>query len=81
MNDSLIAWMKDTAERTIFTFLQSFLGLILVSASESIDGLSLSVIETAAVSGVVSALAVLKAAVASYRQGISPASFLGSEEA
>jgi uncharacterized membrane protein YdbT with pleckstrin-like domain len=78
MTSDLKTWAKDTAERTAFTFVQSFLGLIVVSATNSVDSLSVSTLEAALVSAVISALAVLKGALASRQQGISPASFLRS---
>jgi hypothetical protein len=75
MSPSLRNWLRDTAERTLFTFVESFLGLVVVSASDAIGGLSISTLEAALVSAVISALAVVKGAVASYREGLSPASF------
>jgi hypothetical protein len=77
---SLRAWALDTAERAVFTFLEAFLGLLVVSASDAIGGLSISTIEAALVSGVISALAVVKGAIASYREGMSPASLVRSSE-
>ena len=76
MNNDLKTWAKDTAERTVFTFAQSFLGLLAVSASGAIDNVTMNTIEAALVSSVVAALAVLKGALAARLNGISPASFL-----
>jgi hypothetical protein len=69
-------WLLDTAERAFFTFVEAFLGLLLVSQTDIIDGFSASVLQTALASGLVSALAVVKGAVASRSPGISPASFV-----
>jgi uncharacterized membrane protein YdbT with pleckstrin-like domain len=76
MGNDLKAWAQDTAERTVFTFLQSFIGLIIVSATNTVDSLNVSTIEAALVSSVISALAVLKGALANRVHGVSPASFL-----
>lgn len=75
MND-LKAWAIDTAERTAFTFVQSFLGLIVVSATNSVDSISVSTLEAAFVSAVISAFAVVKGALANRVHGVSPASFV-----
>ena len=79
MTDEFKAWALDTAERTVFTFAQSFLGLILASASGAVEGLSASTLEVALLSAVISSLAVLKGAIAKRRDGISPASLLRAE--
>ena len=76
LNTELKTWMKDTAERTIFTFLQAFLGLLAVDASNTVDGLSVNTLEVAAISALISALAVVKGALARKRDGLSPASFI-----
>ena len=76
MSQDFKSWAIDTAERTLFTFAQSFIGLVMVSATNTVDSLSVSTLEAALVSGVISALAVLKGAIASRRDGISPASFV-----
>lgn len=80
MSQDFKTWAIDTAERTAFTFVQSFLGLIVVSATNTVDSLSVSTIEAALVSAVISALAVLKGALASRRHGMSPASFVSSSD-
>lgn len=80
MNNEFKTWAKDTAERTAFTFLQSFLGLIVVSASNTVDGLSVSTLEVAAISALISALAVVKGALARRRDGLSPASFISDAQ-
>ena len=71
------AWLIDTAERAVFTFVESFLGLLIVSQTDMIGGFDASVWETALASGLVSALTVVKSAVASRREAMSPASFVG----
>lgn len=80
MDTSLKAWAKDTAERTIFTFVQSFLGLLVVSATNTVDSLSVNTLEAAAISAVISSLAVLKGALANRIHGMSPASFVPHED-
>jgi hypothetical protein len=75
MKSDITHWLKDTLERALFTFVEAFIGLLIVAESGSVDGLSLSVVQTAGVSAFISALAVVKGAVASYRDGLSPASF------
>lgn len=80
MDTSLKAWAKDTAERTIFTFVQSFLGLVVVSATNAVDSLSVNTLEAAAISAVISSLAVLKGALANRIHGMSPASFVPHED-
>ena len=72
-------WAVDTAERAFFTFVEAFLGLLIVDASGSVDGLSLAMVEMAAVSGIISALAVVKASLAAYRDGLSPASLVSHD--
>ena len=78
MTDELKAWMKDTGERALFTFVEAFVGLMLVGATDAVDGLTASTLEMAFLSAVISALAVVKGAVAKRRDGISPASLLPS---
>lgn len=53
------AWFHDTAERTLATFLQGFLALVIAAGA-----LDLSVLEAAATGGLMACLAVVKAAVA-----------------
>lgn len=77
MMSDMRAWLIDTVERAVFTFVESFIGLLIVSQTEMIDGFDASVWETALASGLVSALAVVKAAIASRREAMSPASFVG----
>ena len=71
-------WLIDTAERAIFTFLESFVGLLMIAQSGMIDGMSPSIWQNAAASGLIAALAVVKGAVASRCPGISPASYARS---
>lgn len=80
MNNDFKAWAIDTAERTMFTFVQSFMGLLVVSATNTVESISVSTLEAALVSAVISALAVLKGALATRRHGISPASFVTPSE-
>jgi hypothetical protein len=66
-------WLKDVAERTVATYAQAFIGLLL--AGWTTDAVDLSLVQAAAVSAVPAALAVLKGALASKVPGtISPAS-------
>lgn len=66
-------WVVDVVERTVATWAQSFLGLLL--AGWTTDAVDLSLIQSAAVSAVPAALAVLKGAVAARVPGtVSPAS-------
>jgi hypothetical protein len=75
------AWVIDTTERAVFTFVESFLGLLMIGQSGMIDSISPSIWQNAAASGLIAALAVVKGAVASRRDGISPASVVsGSSE-
>lgn len=68
-------WIRDVAERTISTYLQAFLGLLL--AGWTTDTVDLSVVQAAAIAAVPAALAVLKGALASKVPGtISPASVI-----
>lgn len=76
MSSDFKAWAIDTAERTAFTFLQSFMGLLVVSATNSVDSISVSTLEAVFVSAVISAFAVLKGALANRIHGVSPASFV-----
>jgi hypothetical protein len=76
MSQDFKSWAIDTAERTLFTFGQSFIGLVMVSATDTVESLSVSTLEAALVSAVISALAVVKGALASRRAGMSPASFV-----
>lgn len=66
-------WLKDVAERTIATYVQAFLGLLL--AGWATDTVDLSVVQSAAIAAVPAALAVLKGAIAKRVPGtLSPAS-------
>jgi len=66
-------WFRDVAERTLSTYAQSFIGLLL--AGWTTDAVDLTLVQTAAVAAVPAALAVLKGALASRVPGtISPAS-------
>ena len=66
-------WLKDVAERTIATYLQAFIGLLL--AGWTTDAIDLSLVQAAAVSAIPAALAVLKGALATKVPGtVSPAS-------
>ena len=75
------AWLKDTLERVAFTWVESFLGLLLIDSVDMFDdSFNLGVVEMAAASATISALAVVKAAIATRRQGLSPASFVSNTE-
>ena len=67
------AWIKDTAERVLFTFLETFLAIVLAVSTTEWD---LSTAKAAAIGGVAAALAVIKAAIASRKttNTVSPAS-------
>lgn len=79
MTDEFKAWAKDTGERALFTFIEAFIGLMLVGSTGTVDGLDASTLEMAFLSAVISALAVVKGAVAKRRDGISPASLLSAD--
>lgn len=65
-------WMRDTIERTIATYVQALIGLLIASWSGAID---LAAVQTAAWAAIPAALAVIKAAVAARVDGtVSPAS-------
>jgi hypothetical protein len=65
-------WLIDTAERAGFTFLETFLALVLASGT---DWLNLSAIRAAGIGALAAALAVVKAAIASRTPDtVSPAS-------
>lgn len=68
------AWLVDTAERALFTFLETFLGLLIISETEMVGGIDASMWQSALASALVSALTVVKSAVASRREALSPAS-------
>lgn len=61
-------WIRDMLERTVATYVEAFVGFLL--ASEMVDGISLGVVELAAVSALPAALAVVKAALVSRRRGL-----------
>lgn len=65
------AWILDTLERTVATYVQAFVGLVV--ASPVLD-LNLSTLRALAVAALPAALAVVKAALASRVRAISPAS-------
>lgn len=70
-------WAKDTAERAAFTFLEAFLGLLVVDQVDAFgSAFSLDAVQMAAASALIASLAVVKGAVASRRAGMSPASFV-----
>ena len=72
-------WAVDTAERAAFTFVEAFIGLLILGQSEALgSSLSPDALQSALASGLISALAVVKAAIASRRAGLSPASLAGS---
>jgi len=66
------SWLIDMAERAAFTFLETFLALVLASGT---DWLDLSALRSAGIGALAAALAVIKAAIASRTTGdVSPAS-------
>ena len=68
-------WLIDTAERVAFTFLETFLALVLASGT---DWLDLSALRSAGIGALAAALAVVKAAIASRTSSaVSPASLAG----
>jgi hypothetical protein len=67
-------WLRDTVERTLATYVQAFIGLLLASAATSWD---IATVKAAAVAAVPAALAVVKAAIARNVPGtVSPASLI-----
>lgn len=66
-------WMLDTLERTVATYVQSLLGLVIASPMMNLD---LSTVRALAVAALPAALAVLKAALASRVRALSPASLM-----
>jgi hypothetical protein len=65
-------WLIDTGERALFTFLETFLALVLANGQNWLD---VTVLRSAAIGGVAAVLAVLKAAIASRKtEAVSPAS-------
>jgi hypothetical protein len=63
-------WLRDTAERSIATFAQTFLALLLAGSLADV-----ATIQAAAVAGLASALSVIKSALAARIPGtVSPAS-------
>lgn len=66
-------WVRDVAERTVATWAQTFLGLLL--AGWTTDAVDLTLVQSAAVAAIPAALAVLKGAIAAKVPGtVSPAS-------
>jgi di/tricarboxylate transporter len=55
---------KDIAERTVATYLQALIGLLL--AANWVDGINLSFVQSAAVAAIPAALAVVKGALAQF---------------
>lgn len=68
------AWLIDTVERVVATWVEAFIGFLLAA---NVTNIGWSLVECAAWSAVPAALAVLKAAVASRRATLSPASLVG----
>jgi hypothetical protein len=65
-------WLIDMGERALFTFLETFLALVLANGT---DWLNLSAIRAAGIGALAAALAVIKAAIASRKtEAVSPAS-------
>lgn len=68
-------WFRDVAERTVATWVQAFVGLLL--AGWTTDTVDLSLIQSAAVAAIPAALAVVKGALAASVPGtVSPASVI-----
>lgn len=74
MSNETKLWIKDTAERVIWTWIESFVGLLVLDTGVAGVSLDLGVVKIAFASATIAALAVLKAAVASRRDSLSPAS-------
>lgn len=66
-------WLLDTLERTVATYVQSLLGLLIASPMMNLD---LSTVRALAVAALPAALAVVKAALASRVHSMSPASLM-----
>lgn len=66
-------WMLDTLERTLATYAQTFIGLLIASPMLNLD---LSTVRALAVAALPAALAVVKAALASRVHALSPASLM-----
>jgi len=66
-------WTLDTLERALATYAQAFIGLLIASPMLDLD---LSTVRALAVAALPAALAVVKAALASRVQAISPASLV-----
>jgi hypothetical protein len=67
-----LTWLKDTVERTVFTYGEALCGLLLVGPA-----INVSTAEAAAVAALPAALTVLKSAFAAARSGtLSPASLV-----
>lgn len=65
-------WARDTVERLVSTFVETFLAIVVAAGTDHFD---LSTIKAAGVAGVAAVFAVIKAAIASRKaQAISPAS-------
>jgi hypothetical protein len=66
------SWLIDTGERALFTFLETFLALVLAAGT---DWLNLSTVRAAGIGALAATLAVVKAAIASRTPDtVSPAS-------
>lgn len=74
-------WLADTAERTVATYLQVFVGLLIAAGIGTPHVDTLSVAMTAAVSAIPAALAVLKAALASRFGAADSASLVTADAA
>jgi hypothetical protein len=71
-------WLIDMGERALFTFLETFLALVLAAGT---DWLNLSAIRAAGIGALAATLAVLKAAIASRKtEAVSPASLAPASE-
>jgi hypothetical protein len=69
-------WLRDMLERSIATYVQTFLGLLM--AREMTDVLTVSALQMAAIASLPAALAVVKASVASRAGTMSPGSLVKS---
>ena len=66
------AWMRDTLERVVFTYLESLIGLLIASGTGLV---TLGGVKAAAVAAIPAALTVAKSALAARVPGtVSPAS-------
>ena len=74
---SIGKWARDTAERTISTYVETFLALLIASWTPAVD---VTIWQTAAWSAIPAALTVLKSAFATLRGTVDSASLVKSNQ-